>query len=83
MAQQLTYVQMRDIPAKLFNVCVPFVDGTLIDDELHDYFPSTSYNTYLDLHCDEPAIFDAARYAVHRAHMQVHCSCSMCYFVWE
>jgi hypothetical protein len=72
MSQHLLYVQMRNILAQFFNVCMAFVHGSFTDEEWHHYFLDVIYDISVDMECHDNTIFDVARYAVVRAHMLVH-----------
>jgi hypothetical protein len=83
MSQHLSYEQMRNIVAQLFNVCMAFVDGSLTDEEWHNYFLDMINDISVDVQCARNTVFDSARYAVVRAHMLVHCTCTVCTIVWD
>ena len=78
MSAQLTSAQKRDILLQLFRVCLRFVDGTLNEEEWHEYFINLICTLYIRYNCDEQIVYDLAHVAVVRAHLHVQCTCWSC-----
>jgi hemerythrin-like domain-containing protein len=83
MTDHLSYEQMRNVVAHFFNVCMAFVDGSITDEEWHEYYVDMIYDISVHVHCEDNTVFDLARYAVVRANMLEHCTRTVCTIVWD